>query len=131
MPTAKPAKKLKRVVKPAKKKSKVTKERSSTPPEVNAKRFIERLKALQSNVELEKIQRYFKSGKGEYGEGDIFMGVRMGSLFKLSEEFIEMPPKEIEKLLESPVHEVRAGAVSIMNKQGRSKKTTETRRKEL
>ena len=96
-----------------------------------AKRFIERLKALQSRVELEKIQRYFKSGEGEYGEGDIFMGVRMGSLFKLSEEFIEMPPKEIEKLLESPIHEVRAGAVSIMNKQGRNKKTTDSRRKEL
>ena len=59
------------------------------------------------------------------------MGVRMGSLFKLSEDFIDMPPNEIEKLLESPIHEVRAGAVSIMNKQGRSKKTSEIRRKEL
>ena len=105
--------------------------RPSRSANVTAKQFIERLKALQSPKELEKIQRYFKSGEGEYGEGDVFMGVRMGSLFKLSEEFIDMPPMEIEKLLESPIHEVRAGAVSIMNKQGRNKKTTESRRKEL
>ena len=42
-----------------------------------------------------------------------------------------MPPSEIEKLLESPIHEVRAGALSIMDKQARSKKTPESRRKEL
>jgi 3-methyladenine DNA glycosylase AlkD len=102
-----------------------------SPSVLTAKSFIEKLKEHQSAAELEKIQRYFKSGEGEYGEGDTFMGIRMGTLFKLSEDFIEMPPKEIEKLLESPVHEVRAGAVSIMNKQGRNKKTTETRRKEL
>jgi 3-methyladenine DNA glycosylase AlkD len=98
---------------------------------ITAKEFVERLKAMQSSTELEKIQRYFKSGEGQYGDGDIFMGVRMGSLFKLSEEFIEMESQEIEKLLDSPIHEIRAGAVSIMNKQGRSKKTSDTRRKEL
>ena len=42
-----------------------------------------------------------------------------------------MLPEEIERLLGSPVHEVRAGALSIMDKQGRSKKTPESRRKEL
>ena len=106
-------------------------EKKSLARDLTAKHFIETLKAHQSATELEKIQRYFKSGEGEYGEGDVFMGVRMGTLFKLSEEFIDMAPKEIEKLLENPIHEVRAGAVSIMNKQGRSKKTTEERRKEL
>lgn len=106
-------------------------EKRSATGQLTARHFIERLKAHESATEREKIQRYFKSGEGEYGEGDVFMGVRMGTLFKLSEEFIEMTPKEIEKLLESPIHEVRAGAVSIMNKQGRSKKTTEERRKEL
>ena len=55
----------------------------------------------------------------------------MGQVFQLAKEFIEMPPPEIEKLLASPLHEVRAGAVSIMNQQGRNKKTPETRRKEL
>ena len=104
---------------------------NGTRSKVTAKEFTERLKGMQSQAELEKIQRYFKSGQGQYGDGDIFIGVRMGSLFKLSEEFIEMEPREIEKLLESPIHEIRAGGVSIMNKQGRSKKTSDARRQEL
>jgi 3-methyladenine DNA glycosylase AlkD len=61
----------------------------------------------------------------------VIMGVRMGQVFALAKEFIEMPLGEIEKLLESPIHEVRVGAVSIMDWQARSKKTTEERRKEL
>jgi 3-methyladenine DNA glycosylase AlkD len=99
--------------------------------EISADQFIKKLKAHRSEVELKKIQRYFKSGEGQYGEGDEFIGVRMGQVFALAKDFIEMPPKEIEKLLKSPIHEVRAGALSIMDKQARSKKTSETRRKEL
>ena len=98
---------------------------------MNAKAFVEKLKAHRSPDELKKIQRYFKSGEGEYGEGDKFIGVRMGQVFALAKDFIEMAPSEIEKLLESPIHEVRAGAVSIMDWQARNKKTPAARRKEL
>lgn len=101
------------------------------PANVSAKQFVERLKTYRSPDEQKKIQRYFKSGEGEYGEGDQFIGVRMGQIFALAKEFIEMSPGEIEKLLESPVHEVRVGAVSIMDWQARGKKTSEERRKEL
>ena len=48
---------------------------------LTAKQFVERLKALQSDEELKKIQRYFKSGEGQYGEGDKFIGVKMGQTF--------------------------------------------------
>jgi 3-methyladenine DNA glycosylase AlkD len=101
------------------------------PAGVTAVEFIKKLKTYRSPEELKKIQRYFKTGAGEYGEGDEFIGVRMGQVFTLAKEFIEMPPGEIEKLLESPIHEARAGALSIMDKQARSKKTPESRRKEL
>jgi hypothetical protein len=96
-----------------------------------AKQFIDRLKSYQSDTELKKIQRYFKSGEGQYGEGDKFIGVKMGQLFALAKEFNGMPVGEIEKLLESPIHEVRAGGVSIMDKESRTKKITENRRKEF
>ena len=101
------------------------------PSGMTAAEFIKKLKTYRSSEELKKIQRYFKTGAGEYGEGDEFIGVRMGQVFTLAKEFIEMPPGEIEKLLESPIHEARAGALSIMDKQARSKKTPEIRRKEL
>lgn len=101
------------------------------PAGINATQFVKKLKTHGSPAEIEKIQRYFKSGKGEYGEGDKFIGVRMGQVFALAKEFIEMPLTEIEKLLDSPIHEARAGAISIMAKQARSKKTSDERRKEL
>jgi hypothetical protein len=53
---------------------------------------------------------------------DYFIGVRMGDVFKLGKEFAEMPVDEIERLLESPVHEVRAGAMSIMGQCAKGKK---------
>lgn len=99
--------------------------------ELNAKQFIERIKARRSPEEAKKYLRYFKTGKGEYGEGDKFIGVRMGQVFALAKEFIDMPPSEINKLLESPIHEVRAGGCSIMGQQARRKKSPESRRKEL
>ncbi|MCG3160150.1 MAG: hypothetical protein JMDDDDMK_01186 [Acidobacteria bacterium] len=101
------------------------------PAGMNAAEFVRKLKTYRSADELRKIQRYFKTGEGEYGEGDEFIGVRMGQVFALAKEFIETPPGEIEKLLESPIHEVRTGAVSIMDWQARSKKTPKERRKEL
>ena len=101
------------------------------PAGINAAQFVKKLKTYRAPEEVKKIQRYFKTGKGEYGEGDKFIGVRMGQLFALAKEFIAMPLDEIEKLLESPIHEVRAGGLSIMGKQARSKRTPESRRKEL
>lgn len=90
--------------------------------------FVQKLNTFRSAAELQKIQRYFKD---EYGAGDEFMGVRMGQVFALAKEFMAMPLDEIEKLLESPIHEVRVGAVSIMDWLARSKKTSAERRKEL
>ncbi|HEV7782087.1 MAG TPA: DNA alkylation repair protein [Chitinophagaceae bacterium] len=115
----------KKAAKPA-----VTKKATAS-KEKTAAEFTRRLRALQSDVELEKIQRYFKSGGGQYGQGDKFMGVKMGNLFALAKEFSGMPVKELEKLLESPIHELRAGAISIMDKESRSTKITGERLKEL
>ena len=96
--------------------------------ELTAPAFIKALRTHQSDAELAKIGRYFKSGAGEYGEGDRFIGVRMGTVFELARQFVAMPPEEIETLLESDIHEARAGAVSIMAKQFALRKTSEERR---
>lgn len=100
-------------------------------PKLSAKEFLQRLKAIGSPAEAEKSLRYFKSGAGEYAEGDKFIGVRMGNLFALAKEFIEMPLDEFEKLLDSPIHEARAGALSIMSQRSKRKKTTDAERKQL
>jgi 3-methyladenine DNA glycosylase AlkD len=92
---------------------------------LSAKWFVETLKTYHSS-EVAKAHSHLASD-----EEDVIMGVRMGQVFALAKEFIDMPLEEIEKLLESPIHEARVGAVSIMDFQARSKKTTEARRKEL
>jgi 3-methyladenine DNA glycosylase AlkD len=105
----------------------MTKNDSAKPrSELTAKRFVEKLSAQRSTKHAESIQRYFKQGKD-----DIFIGVPMGKVFALAKEFIDAPLGEIEKLLESPIHEARAGAVSIMDFEARRKKTSDARRKDL
>jgi 3-methyladenine DNA glycosylase AlkD len=65
------------------------------------------------------------------GDDDIRAGARTGKVFALAKEFVDLPPAEIEKLLDSPVHDIRVGAVSVMGKQFARKKTPDSRRKEL
>jgi 3-methyladenine DNA glycosylase AlkD len=99
--------------------------------DITAAQFVEELEARASNEERVKYQRYFKTGPGDYAEGDEFIGVKMGQVFALAKEFIELPPEEIEKLLESNVHEARAGAMSVMDEQTRRKKMPDEDRKVL
>ena len=101
------------------------------PSAISAAEFVRRLQAHRSAIELKKYHRYFDFDEDKPRKGDQFIGVRMGQVFSLAKEFIGMPPGEIEKLLESRIHEMRAGGCSIMDKQARSKKTPVERRKEL
>jgi 3-methyladenine DNA glycosylase AlkD len=87
--------------------------------------FLKRLKTLRSSA-VAKSHSHLASDKD-----DVILGVRMGQVFALAKEFMNMELDEVEKMLESPIHEMRVGAVSIMDFQARSKKTTDKRRKEL
>jgi DNA alkylation repair enzyme len=78
----------------------------TVPTELTAGRFVERLTAYRSPDQLRKYERAFRVAEG----GDQFIGVRMGQVFALAKEFIELPPAELERLLDSPIHEVRVGA---------------------
>jgi len=99
--------------------------------ELTAELFSKELNGLQSNEELRKIQRYFRFDLDNQDPNDYFIGIRMGSIFALAKQYAEMPAAEIEKLMESPVHEVRAGALSIMGQCAKDKKCSEERLKEL
>lgn len=100
-------------------------------PDLTAEKFAERLLALQSDEELVKHSRYFKFVPTDQEAGDYFIGVRMGDIFKLGKEFAQMPVGEIETVLESPVHEMRVGAMSVMGQCAKGKKCTSERLAEL
>lgn len=96
-----------------------------------AESFLAALRANQSDTELAKIGRYFKSGAGDYGEGDRFIGVRMGTVFALAKAHIGMSLIELEKLMESDIHEARAGAMSIMGQKAKSRTIGPDERRDL
>ena len=94
---------------------------------MTAKEYIERLSEFKSAKELNKAEKFFK---GNDGVTESF-GVKFGDVFKTAKEFVEMPLSEINRLLDSNYYEVRMGAVSIMDFQAKSKKTSEARKKQL
>lgn len=57
---------------------------------------------------------FFKTGPGEYGEGDEFIGVTVPNQRKVAKQFKDMPLGEVQKLLDSPIHEHRLTGLFIM-----------------
>ena len=86
--------------------------------------FQESLVVLATAEQRHKYTRYFPGD-------DSFIGVRMGDVFALAGRSLAMPVAGIETLLESPIHEVRAGACSIMGKAATHRKAGLGRREEL
>jgi 3-methyladenine DNA glycosylase AlkD len=83
-------------------------------PAMKAEDIRKRLLDLENKEKAKTLQRFFKTGPGEYGEGDIFLGVMVPELRKLSKEYGELDLGEVERLLKSSVHEERLLALLIL-----------------
>jgi len=73
-----------------------------------------RLQSLASPEYAAVSQRFFKTGPGQYGEGDVFIGIRVPALRKLVPGYCGQPLPEITRLLHSPIHEARMLALLIL-----------------
>ncbi len=65
------------------------------------------LESLRNDEQARQLQRFFKTKPGEYGEGDIFLGIRVPVLRGLVRQFRSMALKDLERTLQSPFHEMR------------------------
>jgi 3-methyladenine DNA glycosylase AlkD len=73
--------------------------------------------ALDAEADPERAvqaARYFKTAPGEYGEGDVFIGVRVPEVRRIAKHFVALAAPRIVELLDSEVHEHRLAALFIL-----------------
>ena len=93
------------------------------------KTITNKLQALSDAEKREIFPKFFKAGKGEYGEGDRFLGVTVPNIRAIAKQHKDISIEEIRELIQSEWHEVRLCALIIMVE--KSKKKDEALRKEL
>ncbi len=76
--------------------------------------ILSELEAYANPVRKEHNASFFKSGKGEYAEGDQFVGVSVPDVRKVVANHLEASLADIEELLQSPLHEVRLTGLFIL-----------------
>lgn len=72
------------------------------------------LSALADPERVEKSKRFFKSGPGEYGEGDLFLGISVPNQRKIAKKYKNIALAEVKKLISNKYHEARLTAVFIL-----------------
>lgn len=78
-------------------------------------RDVQALLKIQANPAIAKgSTRFFKTGKGEYGEGDQFLGIRVPVLRKFAKTYANIALNEVQHLLRSPYHEERLLALLLL-----------------
>jgi 3-methyladenine DNA glycosylase AlkD len=73
------------------------------------------LRSLADDEDREILRQFFKTGPGEYGEGDQFLGIRVPAIRKLVRSIrFSGSPRELDPLLESPIHEERMFVLLVL-----------------
>jgi len=72
------------------------------------------LEAVADERKAANLAWFFKTGKGEYGEGDVFLGITVPVARKIAQRYVHLPLTELARLLASPIHEHRFVALEIL-----------------
>jgi 3-methyladenine DNA glycosylase AlkD len=77
--------------------------------------YLKRDLKSKSNPEKAKVyQKFFKTGVGEYGEGDVFLGLNSQEIKDIAQKYYQVDLEDLQKLLEDKVHECRMSAARIL-----------------
>jgi len=90
---------------------------------MSAQLVIKELKALAKPNKARDLQRFFKTGPGEYAEGDVFLGVVVPQNRRIAKKYSGLSLSEIKKLIDSDFHEVRFCGLLILVSQFERAKT--------
>jgi len=81
------------------------------------KKIINDLKKISNKKKALIFKKFFKTGKGEYGEGDEFLGINVPDVRKIAKKYKDLNLKYFEKLLKNKFHECRLCALMIFRYQ--------------
>jgi len=81
---------------------------------------IQAIQDKASPTQAKHLQRFFKTAKGEYGHGDIFLGVTVPQIRKIANEYKDLSLPQIDNLMASKFHEVRFCGLVILTLQFKS-----------
>ena len=82
----------------------------------NSKNLIDQMIRLKKKDKAEHLGYFFKTGKGQYGEGDLFLGISVPKTRELIKDYTHLDLKEISKLLSNKYHEIRLAGLLILVK---------------
>ncbi|MFY7910163.1 MAG: DNA alkylation repair protein [Emticicia sp.] len=85
------------------------------------------LQAIATPQRAEASAWFFKTGKGQYGEGDVFIGVTNPDLRAVCKKYVSLKFDALQELLDSEIHEYRMAALIILVEQMKKAKTAEKR----
>ena len=82
--------------------------------ELGIKQLKKELQKKANSKKAKILSRFFKTGKGQYGEGDIFLGISVPETRSVAEKFVNLNFDDIKKLLDNEIHELRLTALFIL-----------------
>ena len=100
-----------------------TEKYNSMPMSENLKRWQCELRSDADKAKIGVLSSFFKTGKGEYGEGDIFIGLSVPKNRAVSKKYSEIPLDDIAVMLSSPIHEFRLAALLALVERQRKLRT--------
>jgi 3-methyladenine DNA glycosylase AlkD len=89
---------------------------------MSTSKVIAEIKSLSNKGRAHDLQRFFQTAPGQYGEGDIFLGLTVPQVRSIAKQYKDIPLKQVDVLIRSDIHEIRLCALIILTLKFKSQK---------